>query len=74
MSDNLDPWHSQKDFPEVISDSNRGSSIDVLVYSKDVEEHTVGWFDFNKMTWMFLCREAVGRFKWRYFEDVTDKY
>lgn len=71
---NDDPWNESKEFPKVLSNANNGFSVDVLVYSKKSDEHTVGWFNFNKMTWNFLCRENVGKFKWRYFDENLDKW
>lgn len=67
-------WVKSTEFPDELSPTGRGLSVDVLIYSKQTDEHTVGWYDFNVMTWRFLCREAVGRFKWRYFETEIDKY
>lgn len=61
--------------PEEISESQRGFSVDVLIYSPDIEEHTIGWFNYNTNEWLFLCREAnFKHFKWRYFTDKHDKF
>lgn len=67
-------FNLSSDFPEVLSPANNGLSVDVLIYSEEKDQHTVGWFDFNKMTWRFLCREPQPIFKWRYFNDKIDKY
>jgi len=66
-------WNDQSDFPDEISKSKDHLSVDVLVYNKKTNEHTIGWFNFNVMTWNFLCRESMGKFKWRYFIDSIDK-
>jgi hypothetical protein len=71
--ENLD-WIESTEFPEVLNPANNGLSVDVLVYCKKTDEHTIGWFNFNTMTWNFLCRESVGKFKWRYFQNNIDKW
>lgn len=65
-------WNSESDFPDEFSSSGK-TSVDVLVYNEKTDEHTIGWFDFNVMTWRFLCRESIGKFQWRYFVNEYDK-
>jgi hypothetical protein len=67
-----DPWNESTDFPEELSKAENGLSVDVLIYSISMDQHTVGWFDFVTMTWRFLCREPQDDFKWRYFNKKTD--
>lgn len=68
-------WYGCKEWPDVISDSNRGCSIDVLIHDPKTDEHTVGWFNFGTFKWLFLRNENVNRrFKWRYFVDKYDRY
>lgn len=73
MSEDQMQFNSSTDFPEVLNPAHNNLSVDVLIYSSKTDEHTVGWFDFNTMTWRFLCRESQTSFKWRYFNDKTDK-
>lgn len=70
--DELD-WTEHTEFPAELNEAGNGFSVDVLVYSSKTGEHTVGWFDFNKMSWRFLCRQAHGEFMWRHFNDKIDK-
>ena len=67
-------FFDKTEIPDVLSDTQRGFSVDVLVYSPATDEHTVGWYNYNTDEWCFLCREAVKKFKWRYFNDKTDKW
>lgn len=74
MANNKDvEWISHTEFPDELSKAGNGLSVDVLVYSKKSDDHTVGWFNFESMSWVFLCRQAQGKFKWRYFNDKIDK-
>lgn len=66
-------WGNQSEFPGELNGSHQGLSVDVLVYSKQIGEHTVGWYDFNVMTWRFLVREPFVKFEWRYFHNEIDK-
>lgn len=66
-------WNESTEFPDELSKAENGFSVDVLVYSKKSDEHTVGWFNYNSMSWVFLCRQALGKFKWRYFDLKNDK-
>lgn len=66
-------WNDQSEFPGEINGTS-SFSIDVLVYSEAVDEHTVGFYDYKVMTWRFLCNETIKTFKWRYFQDEIDKY
>lgn len=68
MEDDKIDWAASDVWPDVISESNTGCSIDVLIHDPKTDEHTVGWFNFNTMSWMFLSNEDVNpRFMWRYF-------
>lgn len=72
----MDPeieWNDQSEFPGELNPAHNGFSVDVLVYSKKTDERTVGWYDFNVMTWRFLCREPHQKFNWRYFYKEIDK-
>lgn len=64
-------WNTSKDFPE-LRDAENGLSVDVLIYSKTNDEHTIGWFNYNKMSWNFLCREGQGKFQWRNINPEHD--
>lgn len=66
-------WNEPTDFPEELNKAHNNFTVDVLVYSKKTNEHTIGWFDFKEMKWHFLCREAQKNFKWRYLDDQVDK-
>ena len=67
-------WFTHEDFPEVLSKSNNGFSVDVFVDAYEINEHQIAWFDFNKMKWNFLFNEQhIDRFKWRYFNKLIDK-
>lgn len=66
-------WFDQSEIPGELNESS-GFSIDVLIYSKAIKEHTVGFYDFKTTTWRFLCNEKIKTFKWRYFNDKIDKY
>ncbi len=68
MSD-LDPFNDQTQIPDVMRSSGDGFSIDVLIYCERTGDHTIGWFDYQKNVWNFLCREPVNDFVWRYFTD-----
>lgn len=68
-------WNDPQDFPDVVSDAGNGFSIDVFVYCESTNEHTVGWYDYTKNVWNFLCREPIGkRWKWRYLNESIDKW
>lgn len=67
-------WEPSTEFPCELSKAGNGFSVDVLVYSKKLDQHTIGWFDFKKMKWNFLCRESQGKFKWRYLNESIDKW
>jgi len=69
-----DKFNPSTDFPEELSRSQNGFSVDVLVYSELERIHTIGWYNFNLFRWHFLTNEDVNKdFKWRYFEDEIDK-
>lgn len=65
-------WINQTEFPGELNGTS-GFSVDVLVYSKALNEHTIGFYDFKVMTWRFLLNEEFKSFKWRYFDDLIDK-
>ena len=67
-------WIDSTEFPEVLSAANNGNSVDVLIHNTVTDEHTVGWFNFNQMRWLFLSNESIKKFKWRYFIDKYDRY
>jgi hypothetical protein len=60
-------FQPQDHIPDVMS--GNGFSVDVLIYCERTGDHTVGWFDYEKHVWNFLCREPVKDFVWRYFND-----
>jgi len=64
---------SSMEFPGELSKAQNGLSIDVLIYDTKTKDHTVGWYDFNAMTWRFLSNEPHKQFVWRYFKDHIDK-
>lgn len=68
-------FYEGKDFPEEINRAQSRFSVDVLVYLPCLDEHTVGWFDFNTMKWLFLSNQDYRgrRFVWRYFDNILDK-
>jgi hypothetical protein len=67
-------FNPSTEFPEELSRSQRGFSVDVLIYSKIERIHTIGWYNFNLFKWHFLTNEDVNKkFYWRYFEDEIDK-
>jgi hypothetical protein len=69
-----DKFHLPTDFPEELSRSQNGFSVDVLIYSRIERIHTIGFYNFNLFRWHFLTNEDVNKeFKWRYFEDEIDK-
>lgn len=65
-------WSDQSEFPDELNPAHNGLSIDVLVYNNKTEEHTIGWFDFEKMGWNFLNNEGQEKFIWRYFVKGID--
>lgn len=67
-------WINDKEFPDVIGNNNR-FSIDVLIYIPSLDEHTIGWYDFNEYKWCFLCNQKINgrKFMWRYFINEIDK-
>ncbi len=77
MSNNADDivWSEPTEVPDVLSEAQRGLSVDILVYCPKANEHTVGWYNHNTDEWLFLCREANFKtFVWRYFTDKHDRY
>ena len=69
-----DKFNPSTEFPEELSRSQNGFSVDVLIYSKIERIHTIGWYNFNLFKWHFLTNEDVNKeFHWRYFEDEIDK-
>lgn len=72
MEDKSIVWNNQKDFPEELNPAQNNFSVDVLIFNIRTNEHTIGWFDFNTMTWRFLSNESQSEFCWRYFENNID--
>lgn len=67
-------FNPSTEFPEELSRSQNGFSVDVLVYSELERIHSIGWYNFNLFKWHFLTNENVEKeFQWRYFEDEIDK-
>lgn len=65
-------WTDQSEFPGVLGEN--GFSIDVLVYCKKLDLHTIGWFEYKTHKWHFLCCEQhIEKFEWRYFNKLIDK-
>lgn len=62
------------EYPDVVNESQNGFSVDVLIYSKKMDLHTVGFFHFNELRWVFMNNEIITEFKWRYFAENTDYY
>jgi hypothetical protein len=61
------------EFPDELSRSQKGFSVDVLIYSEIERVHTIGWYNFNLFKWHFLNNEVIAKeFKWRYFEIELD--
>lgn len=75
MQDGKIEWQENADFPEELHLAQNNFSVDVLVYFPCLDEHTVGWFDFKGMCWLFLSNQDYNgrKFKWRYFIDEIDK-
>lgn len=71
MNDDL--WTTSTEFPDELNPSGNGFSVDVLIYDIISEEHTIGWFDFEIMTWRFLSNENIQKFFWRYLSQEIDK-
>jgi hypothetical protein len=70
----LGKFNPSTEFPEELSRSQNGFSVDVLVYSELERIHSIGWYNFNLFKWHFLTNENVEKeFQWRYFEDEIDK-
>ena len=68
-------WVKSNETPGELSEAQNGFSIDVLVYFESLEEHTIAWYDYNQMKWLFLSNQnyTKQKFKWRYFQDEIDK-
>lgn len=68
-------WNLKKEFPDELNPAQNSFSVDVLVYFPKLDEHTIGWFDFNSMCWLFLSNQDYSdyNFKWRYFVSEVDK-
>lgn len=66
-------WFTDKDIPDVLSKSNERFSVDVLIYNPITDENTIGWFDYLKEQWLFLCNEKNKNFNWRYINPKIDK-
>lgn len=62
-------WIHETEHPDVLNPSGCGFSVDVLAYSKRLNIHSIAWFDFAKMEWIFLANEHVREFQWRYFTE-----
>ena len=66
-------FNNPHDFPDKIGEN--GFSIDVLIYCKKLDIHTIGWYEYKNSKWHFLCCEQhIVKFKWRYFNNQIDKY
>lgn len=65
-------WELSTEFPGELNQDGQGHSVDVLIYNLDTQEHTIGWYDFNIMSWKFLNNEGQLNFKWRYFIENLD--
>jgi len=60
-------------FPERLRDDRSGFSVDVIIYCPKSDENTIGWYDYNELQWLFLCRQAIDEtFIWRYPIDGID--
>ena len=66
-------FYSHKEFPSELNFAQNRFSVDVLIHNKKKEQHTIGWFDFKEMKWLFLCREVQGSFFWRYLNKEIDE-
>lgn len=66
-------WFGSELAPDHFNQAHNGLTVDVLVETSS-REHTIGWFDFNKHEWQFLCREVIGKFKWRYLSKKYDRW
>lgn len=75
MRENNIEWHVSSDFPSELNEAQNNNSVDVLIYFECLDEHTIGWFNFRQMRWLFLSNQDYNgrRFKWRYFLDDIDK-
>lgn len=65
-------WFKSSDIPYELNDAQSRYSVDVLIYDKKTNEHSVAWYDHIVNTWQFLCREPHGVFFWRFFDEKTD--
>lgn len=74
MDEEGEIWNESKDFPSELSPAGNSFSVDVLIYNKRTDEHSIGWFNFKTMSWLFLCRESQKDFKWRYLQYKNDKF
>ena len=67
-------WNDETDKPSNLNNAHNGFTVDVLVYAYEIDEHTIGWYDWNNHKWHFLCNEQhIDKFKWRYFINEIDK-
>lgn len=74
LSRNIE-WQKNSEFPDELHPAQNNFSVDVLVYFECLDEHTIGWFDFKGMQWLFLSNQDYSgrKFQWRYFIDEIDK-
>lgn len=65
-------WHVPEEIPKDKNPNQPMFSEDVLIHT-ETDESSIGWYDYGKKDWQFLCREDVGEFKWRYINNFIDK-
>lgn len=64
--------------PELVRKSERGLSVDVLIWIETLSEHAVGFYNYNTSKWQLITGdntkiELCKRWYWRYFNDAIDK-
>lgn len=76
MSETTNNWSNKETPPDEVNVKQNVFSVDVLVYFIELDEHTIGWFEYSTMKWLFLSDQDYRglKFKWRYFRDEIDKY
>jgi hypothetical protein len=75
VSESTNHWSTNQDVPEVVNTKQSVFSVDVLVYFKQLDEHTIGFYEYSTGRWLFLSKQDYQEkeFEWRYFRNETDK-
>jgi len=67
-------FDDKNQYPSEINPNNGRFSVDVFIDIPCLDEHTIGWFDYLEMKWLFLSNQDYSNteFYWRYFNEKTD--